>query len=117
MSNRQTAKQRNAIHLWFEQVEDHLNSQGIDKIIVIDALKTRGLDVQWSGASFKNDVYKPVYYKVSSQDSTEDATSSDHDTCYNGLIKYFEEVEEYEKCTNLQKLKTMLFLNTPNDES
>ena len=34
----------------------------------------------------------------------------------NGLIKYFEEVEEYEKCTNLQKLKTMLFLNTPNDE-
>ena len=35
----------------------------------------------------------------------------------NGLIKYFEEVEEYERCTNLQKLKTMLFLNTPNDES
>ena len=89
MSNRQTAKQRNAIHLWFEQVADHLNSQGIDKIIVIDALKTRGLDVQWSGASFKNDVYKPVYNKVSSQDSTEDATSSDHDICYNGLIKYF----------------------------
>ena len=27
----------------------------------------------------------------------------------NGLIKYFEEVEEYEKCTNLQKLKLMLF--------
>ena len=35
----------------------------------------------------------------------------------NGLIKYFEEIEEYEKCTNLQKLKTILFLNTPNDES
>ncbi len=35
----------------------------------------------------------------------------------NNLIKYFEEEEEYEKCTNLQKLKTMLFLNTPNNES
>jgi|TARA_R110002074_G_scaffold268444_1_gene440529 hypothetical protein len=35
----------------------------------------------------------------------------------NGLIKYFEEKEEYERCTNLQKLKTMLFLNTPNDEA
>lgn len=34
----------------------------------------------------------------------------------NSLIKYFEEAEEYEKCTNLQKLKSMLFLNTPNDE-
>lgn len=35
----------------------------------------------------------------------------------NNLIKYFEEEEEYEKCTNLQKLKTMLFLDTPNNES
>ena len=26
-----------------------------------------------------------------------------------GLIKYFESIEEYEKCTNLQKLKSMLF--------
>lgn len=33
-----------------------------------------------------------------------------------GLIKYFEDVEEYEKCTNLQKLKSMLFLNTPLDD-
>jgi len=35
----------------------------------------------------------------------------------NGLIKYFEETEEYERCTNLQKLKTMLFLNTPNNDT
>ena len=34
----------------------------------------------------------------------------------NGLIKYFESVEEYEKCTNLQKLKQLLFLNTPDDK-
>ena len=33
-----------------------------------------------------------------------------------GLIKYFEGIEAYEKCTNLQKLKSMLFLNTPLDE-
>jgi hypothetical protein len=29
-----------------------------------------------------------------------------------GLIKYFESIEVYEKCTNLQRLKSMLFLNT-----
>ena len=34
----------------------------------------------------------------------------------NGMIKYFEEIEAYEKCTNLQKLKQLLFLDTPNDE-
>ena len=28
-----------------------------------------------------------------------------------GLIKYFESIEAYEKCNNLQKLKTMLFLD------
>ena len=28
------------------------------------------------------------------------------------LIKYFESIEEYEKCTNLQKLQSMLYLNT-----
>jgi hypothetical protein len=33
-----------------------------------------------------------------------------------GLIKYFEDIEAYEKCTNLQKLKSMLFLNTSFDE-
>ena len=34
----------------------------------------------------------------------------------NGMIKYFEEIEAYEKCTNLQKLKQLLFLDAPNDE-
>jgi len=33
-----------------------------------------------------------------------------------GLIKYFEGVDEFEKCTNLQKLKSMLFLNAPLDD-
>ena len=30
----------------------------------------------------------------------------------NTMISFFEENEEYEKCTNLQKLKHMLFLDT-----
>ena len=34
----------------------------------------------------------------------------------NTMIEFFEEKEEYEKCTNLQKLKQLLFLDTPNDE-
>jgi hypothetical protein len=33
-----------------------------------------------------------------------------------GMIKYFEKIEEYEKCTNLQKLKSMLFVIPPNNE-
>ena len=34
-----------------------------------------------------------------------------------GLIKYFESIEGYEKCNNLQKLKSMLFLDmSPDNE-
>lgn len=34
-----------------------------------------------------------------------------------GMIKYFEEIEEYEKCTNLQKLKHLLFLDIPTNDN
>ncbi len=34
----------------------------------------------------------------------------------NKMIKYFEEIEAYEKCTNLQKLKHMLFLEEDDSE-
>ena len=42
-------------------------------------------------------------------------------TGINGMIKYFEEKEEYEKCTNLQKLSSLLYTTDldedENDES
>ena len=44
-------------------------------------------------------------------DSTEHKIKS-----INGMIKYFEEIEAYEKCTNLQKLKHMLYLNNSKDK-
>tara|TARA_R100000544_G_C2216963_1_gene55140 strand:+ start:268 stop:549 length:282 start_codon:yes stop_codon:yes gene_type:complete len=34
----------------------------------------------------------------------------------NTMIEFFEEKEEYEKCTNLQKLKHMLFLETDDGD-
>jgi len=34
----------------------------------------------------------------------------------NTMISFFEENEEYEKCTNLQKLKHMLFIDTDKDD-
>ena len=33
-----------------------------------------------------------------------------------GMIKYFEGIEAYEKCTNLQKLKHLLFLETDDGD-
>ena len=35
----------------------------------------------------------------------------------NNMIEYFEENEAYEKCTNLQKLKHLLFLEADEGDS
>ena len=37
-------------------------------------------------------------------------------TAINEMIKFFEEKEEYEKCTNLQKLKQLLHLDISSEE-
>ena len=83
-----TDKQRSAIHLWMDLVAKVLNESGIDKRVVIHKLSTRGLDTQWTGASFKEDVYRPVYQSVSAKQSTEDANTLDHDIVVQGLQKW-----------------------------
>ena len=37
-------------------------------------------------------------------------------TAINEMIKFFEEKEEYEKCTNLQKLKQLLHLDISSED-
>ena len=87
--NPKTDKQRAAIHVWFDLVAKVLNENGIDKRIVIHKLKTRGLDTQWTAASFKEDVYKPIFAKVTAvKTSTEQANTTDHDVCVQGLQKW-----------------------------
>ena len=84
-----TDAQRNAVHLWMEQVAKVFNDNGIEKRVVIEKLATRGLDTQWTKESFKHDVYKPVFEKVSGgKESTEDANTTDHDIVIQGLQKW-----------------------------
>jgi len=84
-----TDAQRNAVHLWMEQVAQVLNDNGIEKSVVLDKLTTRGLHTQWTKESFKHDVYKPVFEKVSGgKESTEDANTTDHDIVIQGLQKW-----------------------------
>lgn len=89
MTKPKTEAQRNAIHLWFEQVAQVLNDQAIEKSVVIEKLTTRGLDTRWTADSFKQDVYKPVYQKVTGgKASTEAANTTDHNICVEGLQKW-----------------------------
>jgi hypothetical protein len=65
------------------------NDNGIDKRVVIHKLNTRGLDTQWTEASLKEDVYRPIYTKVSGgKTSTENSTSEEENICVEGISKW-----------------------------
>lgn len=87
--NPKTEAQRNAIHKWFEQVADVLNANGIEKRIVLERLQARGIEAEWTKESFKEDVYKPIFQRVTGgKYSTEQASTKDHDICVKGLQKW-----------------------------
>ncbi len=87
--NPKTEAQRNAIHKWFEQVADVLNANGIEKHFMLERLQSRGIDMEWTKESFKEDVYKPIFCKVTGgKYSTEQASTKDHDICVKGLQKW-----------------------------
>ncbi len=86
--NPKTEAQRNAVHVWMREVAQILNDNGIDKRVVIHKMATRGLDTQWTEASFKEDVYKPVFQAVAAKQSTEEASTTDHDVVIQGLQKW-----------------------------
>ena len=67
------------------------------------------------------DQYMDLLYYVIIQNTKEvlenkDAVK-DKVEVFDNLINYFEETEEYEKCTNLQKLKSMLYVNASDDDN
>ena len=65
------------------------------------------------------DQYMDLFYYVIIQNTKETLENEDlvkdKVEVFDTLINYFEETEEYEKCTNLQKLKYMLYVNTSED--
>ena len=84
-----TDKQRAALHVWLEQCAQVLNDNAIEKTSVIEKLNTRGIDTAWTKESLKQDVYKPIFEKVTGgKMSTEEASTTDHNVVYQGLTKW-----------------------------
>ena len=84
-----TPAQRSAVHLWIRHVAEQLNDAGLEKRVVIERLGERGIDMPWTQESFKADVYKPIFQSVFAKQSTEEASTTDHDKIYHGLIRWF----------------------------
>lgn len=61
-----TLKQNRALHKWFKESADLLNSSGADMQVVL----SKRLSIWWSEGSFKESLFKPVMEKVYNKKST-----------------------------------------------
>lgn len=77
-------KQRGAAHVWYDQCADVLNDNGITLLIVVELLKKYG--VTWSGAAFKELVWKPILKSQQGKTSTEDQLTTDVETTRREII-------------------------------
>lgn len=84
-----TSSQRGALHLWFDKVSDLLNESGVDQAVALTKLSEReAITFNWTGAGFKENVFKPCLMAVSAVNSTENMDNNDIDVVVTGLQKW-----------------------------
>lgn len=84
-----TSSQRGALHLWFDTVSDLLNESGVDQAVALTKLSEReAITFNWTGAGFKENVFKPCLMAVSAVNSTENMDNTDIDVVVSGLQKW-----------------------------
>ena len=84
-----TSSQRGALHLWFDTVSDLLNESGVDQAVALTKLSEReAITFNWTGAGFKENVFKPCLMAVSAVNSTENMDNTDIDVVVTGLQKW-----------------------------
>ena len=84
-----TKSQRGSLHSWFNTVSDLLNESGVDQAAALTKLSEReAITFNWTGAGFKENVFKPCLQAVSAVNSTENMDNNDIDVVVAGLQKW-----------------------------
>ena len=84
-----TKSQRGSLHSWFNTVSDLLNESGVDQAVALTKLSEReAITFNWTGAGFKENVFKPCLQAVSAVNSTENMDNNDIDVVVAGLQKW-----------------------------
>ena len=84
-----TKSQRGSLHSWFDTVSDLLNESGVDQAVALTKLSEReAITFNWTGAGFKENVFKPCLQAVSAVNSTENMDNNDIDVVVAGLQKW-----------------------------
>ena len=83
-SKQLTRATQNALHLYFEQVADELNTRGITQLMLLEKVVT--IEVPNSKESIK-DLWKAIQVRYIGKKSTTSLTSAEIDKIYDALNK------------------------------
>jgi hypothetical protein len=76
-----TSKQRKAMHLYFEMLAEELNNTEYDVKAFMEKVDYQ-IDVPWTKAFIKEQIWKPIQFAILQKESTEDMTNSEVDKVY-----------------------------------
>ena len=83
-----TDKQRGSLHVGCAQLAKILNDQGIERLVVIEALEKHGIELEWDMYGIKQ-IYKVILKALSDKDSTEDQDTVEPSKVWNAMGKFF----------------------------
>lgn len=89
VSQTRTSKQNRALHLFFNQVADELNSLGIPFIYM--GLKGQEMEMRWTGELFKTMTWKPIQETMFGTNSTTKLKREQIDPIFEVINKFFAE--------------------------
>ena len=84
-----TTKENKCFHMYCEFAAQELNEIGHS--FSFTGLKGNIIELQWTGALFKNTVWKSLLMAISDKDTTKKSTNKDIKLIYNALSKWFSE--------------------------
>ena len=65
-----TAKQNDALHLYFEMIAQALNGEGLDVRLVLNVISEKGIDMMWSKELVKELLWRRIQKRFTGKEST-----------------------------------------------
>ena len=108
---KRTKNQNAALHLYFTQIAEALNNEGLNVRVVLQVIEEKGVDMMWSPTLVKELLWRRIQKKyLGKQSTTELNSTGDITQIYDILNKFLAEnfyiSEEFPSLESLENDKT-----------